>query len=182
MKKFKKVIAIALGVMAVSSMNIPALAVYNADYPDADVISQYGYHPWAPKGDEDFLDLTNYSFGDSMNGVSSANGNGYSDFWFRASNGDQIILNLGLVDTNGTSGTVTLTVRNKYDDNVVYGKDGKAMECAFVSDNDGFMPNNAIATFTFAEPTDFYIEIKTSDPLETRCYGTYYITKLDHVG
>ena len=175
----KKLMAIILSAMSMSYASIPALAVYNVECLQEDVTSQYGYHPWAPKDDNRFLDIIDTSFGDSMNGVSSVNGNGYSDFWFRATKGNQILLNVNSVDTNGISGAVTFTIRNKYNDNVVYDIDGNAMECTFVSDNNGFMPDNAIAVFTFCELTDFYIEIKTSNPISTRCYGMYYITGLN---
>lgn len=176
-----KKITIVLALTALLIVNIPVFAVYNVPYPKDCEILQYGYHPRGPKSDDRFLDITNNPFGDSMNGVSSANGNGYSDFWFRASKGNQIILNAEFVDTNGVSGTVTFTVRNKYTDDVIYDINDNAMECSFTSNNEGFMLDSSIATFTFNDLTDFYIEIKTENPTSTRCYGIYYLTRLDYV-
>lgn len=174
MKKFKKVVSVGLATMAaISMMSVSSMAAYTVPYQSNDDISLYVNYAGKPSN---VWSLSSGSFTDTMNGISSAEGRGYSDYCFKTTSTKRCNLNVGNVDTNGTSGTVKFTVKDVDSGVTMTDAYGNLMVYTFTTDSDGSMSGNSTASLVFNNQSTFYFEIMTSNPTSTRCYGEYTIS------
>ena len=173
MKKFKKFIAMGCAaVMAMSVMSMSAFAAYNVPEND-DGISTYVTYSGAPTV---IWNLSNGKFDDAMNGVSSNKGRGYSDRYYRTTSSKRCYLDVSEVDTNGETGTVTFTVKDKNNGETMRDSSGAKMIYTFTSDSNGSLESEPAKRLVFSTVSDFYFEIATSNPKTTKCYGYYTVT------
>ena len=124
----------------------------------------------------EMMDLTNSTYIDYMNGASSEKGIGISSRYFKTTT-NSCYLNVCEVDTNGTQGTVTFTVKNKENGEIIKDANGLPMVYSFTSDSKGSLASADVKEIVFSTPTPFYFEISTSNPTSTRCYGHYVVTE-----
>ena len=173
MKKFKKIMTVGCAaVMAMSAMSMSAFAAYNVPEND-DGISTYVTYLGAPT---EMWDLANGKFDDTMNGVSSNKGRGYSDRYYRTTSSKRCYLDVSKVDTNGETGTVTFTVKDKNNGETMRDSSNAPMIYTFTSDSSGSLESAPVKRLVFSTKSDFYFEIATSNPKKTKCYGYYTVT------
>lgn len=173
MKKFKKFIAVdCAAIMALSAMSMSAFAVYNV--PENDYgINPYVTYSGAPTA---IWNLSNGKFDDTMNGVSSNKGRGYSDRYYRTTSSKKCYFDVSEVDTNGETGTVTFTIKDKNSGETMRDSSGAKMIYTFTSDSNGSLESEPTKRLVFSTVSDFYFEIATSNPTTTKCYGYYTVT------
>lgn len=90
-------------------MSINAFAAYNVPEMSDDGISLYVNYEGAPRNDNVGWYLSNGSFRDTMNGLSSFTGRGYSDRWFKTTSTKSYHLDVSNVDTNGEKAPLRLS-------------------------------------------------------------------------
>lgn len=161
MKRFFSLILIVGLIVSLCSVNVLAVE-YNT--------TENGEMPF------EVLDLTNSTYVDYMNGASSEKVIGISNRYFKTTT-NSCYLNVCEVDTNGTQGTVTFTVKNKENGEIIKDANGLLMVYSFTSDSKGSLASADVKEIVFSTPTPFYFEISTSNPTSTRCYGHYVVTE-----
>lgn len=160
---FKKFSATILAVMIASTMSISVFA---------DGVTYTG----APTEKWDFA---NGEFTESLNGVSSAEGRGYSSKYFSAKADKIYYLELINVTANGASGTITFTVINK--NNGMVSKTLNYDDMVHSYSPEGSGGDSFGAALEFRADNDFYFEITTSNPQSAKFNGTYSIRESDLV-
>lgn len=160
---FKKFLATILAVMIASTMSISVFA---------DGVTYTG----APTEKWDFA---NGEFTESLNGVSSSEGRGYSSKYFSAKADKIYYLELINVTANGASGTITFTVINK--NNGMVSKTLNYDDMVHSYSPEGSGGDSFGAALEFRADNDFYFEITTSNPQSAKFNGTYSIRESDLV-
>lgn len=158
---FKKILATISAVMIVSAMSISVFA---------DGVTYAG----APTEKWDFV---NGAYTESLNGVSSAEGRGYSGKYFSVKADKIYYLDAGNVTANGASGTITYTVINK--NNGMTFKDLNYDDMVYSYSPDDSGEYGFCAALEFRADSDIYFEITTSNPQSVKFNGTYTIGESD---
>ncbi len=160
MKKFKKIIAMCCAaIMAMSTMCVGAFA---AAPNDVAPLVHYGTKPTS---------LASLPFNDSMNGVNSETGMGYSDFYFNCGSASRVILDMSAVEvlSQNAGASVKMTLKN-------WNNDQKIKSFTFTTDSDGQIPeDDALKTIYMTANTNFYVQIETT-PGDVHFYGKYRLT------
>lgn len=160
MKKFKKMIAMCLA--AVMAMSVMSISVFAATPGTASPYVHYGSKPTS---------LTTLPFNDEMNGVNSATGMGYSDYYFNCGDAMRVILDMSDVNVlrADAGASVRMVVKNWNNNQTI-------ATYTFTTNSQGKIPSNsALKTIYFNAPTNFYIQIETT-PRDVHFYGQYRLT------
>lgn len=160
MKKFKKIIAMCL--TAVMAMSVMCVGAFAATPDEVAPMVHYGTKPTT---------LTSLPFNDSMNGVNSETGMGFSDFYFNCGSASRVILDMSAVEvmSQNAGASVRMTIKNWNNDRVIG-------TYTFTTDSNGQIPDSqALKTVYMTANTNFYIQIETT-PGDVHFYGAYRLT------
>lgn len=122
-------------------------------------------------------DFANGEFTESLNGVSSAEGRGYSSKYFSVKSDKIYYFDFDKVTANGTSGRITVTVKNK--NNGMTAKDMNYDDMVYSFSFNGTGEDSFGAALEFRTDADIYFEITTSNPQSAKVFGTYTIKETD---
>lgn len=159
MKKFKKIIAMCLStMMTVAIVSMPAIAA-----PSDDSIVPYVHYGSKPTSQTDL------PFNDTMYGVNSDTGLGYSDYYFNCGEACRVILDMSAVNVQkkDAGASVTITLKN-------WNNDTDIAEYEFKTDSNGDVID-PLKTVYFSTAQNFYLEIET-EPGDVHFYGYYRLT------
>lgn len=120
-------------------------------------------------------DFANGEFTESLNGISSAEGRGYSSKYLSAKENKKYYLEVSNLYSTQQTATVKFTVKNKNNGMTANDENYMKMEYSFTTDGKG----GFTAPMNFGNDRDFYLEITTTNPQSAKVFGTYAIRETD---
>lgn len=122
-------------------------------------------------------DFANGEFTESLNDVAFVDGRGYTSKYFSVKADKIYYFDFDKVTANGTSGTITVTVKNKDDGMTAKDMNYDDMTYSFLFNGTG--KDSFGAALEFSTDTDIYFEIITSNSQSAKVSGTYTIKEAD---
>lgn len=154
MKKSKKIISMLL--TAIMVLSVGCIGAFAGTLSPA---VHYGTKP---------QQIANLPFSDSMNGINSNTGLGFSDFYFNCGATQRVVLDMTNVYVQPGDGgaSVTMTIKN-------WNTGVKIVQYTFTTNSDGEIPaSSALQSINFPSQCNFYVELSTT-PKTTHFYGEY---------